>query len=182
MCQILKLEVVCGFEPCLVHEYDSLNDSITGWFQDADSRVISFSCDNLFKVDRSKMGIFNINISKEYIYIVWLFIWNISRKKINCQVIVLGTLIAPFVWWILNFVLQQFSSCYLMIYCYHIHFVDSLKYNKQWTRLYFALRTPTNPKKSFTHNITAHSFLYLLFYMKPETVYKIISGTTGLQI
>ena len=33
-----------GFEPYMGHDHDSSNDTSTGWFQEADSRVINRSC------------------------------------------------------------------------------------------------------------------------------------------
>ena len=34
----------CGFEPHTSHDHDSSSDTSTGWFQEADSRVINISC------------------------------------------------------------------------------------------------------------------------------------------
>ena len=34
----------CGFEPHTGHDHDSSYDTSTGWFQEADSRVINISC------------------------------------------------------------------------------------------------------------------------------------------
>ena len=37
-----------GLESHTGHDYNSTYDTSTGWFQEADSRVIDLSCDNLF--------------------------------------------------------------------------------------------------------------------------------------
>ena len=47
-----------GFEPHTGHDNDSSYDSSTGWFQEADSRVINLSCLNLFH-NRVKINMFN---------------------------------------------------------------------------------------------------------------------------
>jgi hypothetical protein len=38
-----------GFEPYSGHDHVSSYDTSTGWFQEADSKVIDISCKNLFR-------------------------------------------------------------------------------------------------------------------------------------
>ena len=51
----------CRFEPHTGQDNDSSYDTITGWFQEADSRVIKISCENLLH-NRAKINMLNPNI------------------------------------------------------------------------------------------------------------------------
>ena len=42
--------------------YDSRHDNSTGWFQEADSRVINLSCDKVFH-NRAKINMVKLNIN-----------------------------------------------------------------------------------------------------------------------
>ena len=48
-----------GLEPHTGHDHDSTYDASTGWFQEADSRVIDLRCDNLFH-SRAKINMFKL--------------------------------------------------------------------------------------------------------------------------
>ena len=50
-----------GFKPHTGHDHDSSFDTSTGWFQEADSRVINLTCDNLFH-NRAKINMFKLDI------------------------------------------------------------------------------------------------------------------------
>ena len=52
-----------GFEPHTGHDHDFSYDTSTGWFQEADSRVIKISCENLLH-NRAKINMFKIKIYK----------------------------------------------------------------------------------------------------------------------
>ena len=43
------------------HDHDSSYDTCTGWFQEADSKVINLSCNNLFH-NRAKINMFKLII------------------------------------------------------------------------------------------------------------------------
>ena len=75
-----------GFEPHTCHDHDdhdSSYDTSTGWFQEADSRVINLSCDKLFH-NRAKINMFKLSIFTTYLYLFIPFF---------CIVITLNTLI-----------------------------------------------------------------------------------------
>ena len=48
-----------GFEPQMRHDHDSSYNTSTGWFQEADSRVISIICENLLQ-NQAKMNKFKL--------------------------------------------------------------------------------------------------------------------------
>ena len=50
------------------HNNDSSYDTSIGWFQEADSRVIYLSCDNLFH-NQAKVNMFKYNVHKLNVYL-----------------------------------------------------------------------------------------------------------------
>ena len=59
----------CGFEPNTGHNHDSSYDTSTGWFQEADSRVINRSCQNLF-LNQAKINMFKLNYYYGLLYMI----------------------------------------------------------------------------------------------------------------
>ena len=51
---------VMGLPPTWVYDHDSSYDTSTGWFQEADSKVIYLSCENLFH-SWAKISMFKLN-------------------------------------------------------------------------------------------------------------------------
>ena len=52
-----------GFEPHTGDDHDSSYDTSTGWFQEAESRVININCLNLFH-NRAKINMVKLNVLK----------------------------------------------------------------------------------------------------------------------
>ena len=59
---------VVGSSPAQGHDQDSSYDNSTGWFQDADFRVINLSCEILIR-NSAKINIFKLKESQYNIYL-----------------------------------------------------------------------------------------------------------------
>ena len=60
----------CGFKPHSGHDHDSSYDASTGWFLEADSRVIKISCENLLH-NQAKIVKFKLN--KNFVFYLIIF-------------------------------------------------------------------------------------------------------------
>jgi hypothetical protein len=55
------------FEPYSGHNHVSSYETSTGWFQEPDSKVITISCKNLFRI-RAKINIFKYSLVKYFLH------------------------------------------------------------------------------------------------------------------